>query len=138
MYARYIENDETAPASASSIHRYSLLLESVLTAPDSQFVCMDKVGNPVFAEPDKSEEYTEFILSIQEGVLKFAKDFFELTGDLIFACPMNKDVYEELIRLVVEEDVVSEDLKNKFVMEDNFCTDECINVFDRLSENLRD
>lgn len=138
MYARYIENDETAPASASSIHRYSLLLESVLTAPDSQFVCMDEVGNPVFAESDKSEEYTEFILSIQEGVLKFAKDFFELTGDLIFECPMNKDVYEELIRLVVEEDVVSEDLKNKFVMEDNFCTDECINVFDRLSENLRD
>ena len=57
---------------------------------------------------------------------------------MIFECPMNGDVYEELIRLVVEEDVVSEDLKNKFVMEDNFCTDECINVFDRLSENLRD
>lgn len=138
MYARYIENDETAPASASSIHRYSLLLESVLTAPDSQFVCMDEVGNPVFAEPDKSEKYTEFILSIQEGALEFAEDFFELTGDLIFECPMNGDVYEELIRLVVEEDVVSEDLKKRFVMEDNFCTDETVNVFERLTENLRE
>ena len=70
--------------------------------------------------------------------MEFAEDFFELTGDLIFECPMNGDVYEELIRLVVEEDVVSEDLKKRFVMEDNFCTDETVNVFERLTENLRE
>ena len=38
----------------------------------------------------------------------------------------------------MEEDVVSEDLKKRFVMEDNFCTDETVNVFERLTENLRE
>ena len=52
MYGRYIENDEIQPASSSYIHRYSLLLETVLTSPDNQFCYFDDENKPVFKKDE--------------------------------------------------------------------------------------
>lgn len=135
MEARYIENDLIAPASTSSIHRYSLLLEAVLTSMDAQFIYMGDNG-PVFAKDDKSDEYKKLLDDIHEGAINFAKDFYSLVSSTMSFTDIicNKDVYEELIRMAVEEDIIDEGLKKQFVMEDNFCTDEDINVFEKLSK----
>ena len=135
MEARYIENDLIAPASTSSIHRYSMLLEAVLTSMDAQFIYMGDNG-PVFAKDDKSDEYKKLLDDIHEGAINFAKDFYSLVSSTMSFTDIicNKDVYEELIRMAVEEDIIDEGLKKQFVMEDNFCTDEDINVFEKLSK----
>lgn len=135
MYARYIENDETAPVSSSYIHRYSLILEAVLTAPDNQLCYMDETLKPVFLESEPNRIDKAVISEIHKGATDFAKELFELTGDIILLTERNKNVYEELIRVVVEGNILSEKLKSKFVLEDDFCTDEVINIFDRLCKS---
>lgn len=134
MYARYIENDEIAPASSSYIHKYSLILESVLTAPDNQLCFMDEDLNPVFLKTEPNSIDKAVISEIHKGAIDFAKELFELVGNIILSVGNDKNVYEELIRMVVEGDILSEKLKNKFVLEDDFCTEEVINIFDRLQK----
>lgn len=132
MYARYIENDEIAPVSSSYIHRYSLILEAVLTAPDNQLCYIDEDLSPVFLEAETKSIDKYIINEIHNGAEDFAEEFFELVGNIILSVKSDKKVYEELVRIIVEGDILSEELKSKFVLEDDFCTDEVINIFERL------
>ena len=44
----------------------------------------------------------------------------------------SKNMCEQLIKNVVEKDILSKEIKNKFVLEDQFCASGSINVFERL------
>lgn len=131
MKGRYIEGDEIQPASPSFIHRYSLVLETVLTSMDNQFTFIDSNMCPHYRQGDDGIS-KECIKAIHEGAEAFANDLFSLVGYEFINCENNKDVYEELVRMVVEENVLSDELMEKFVLEDNFCSDKKINIFDRL------
>lgn len=130
MMGRYIENDEIQPASKSYIHRYSLLLETVLTSPDNQLCYIDDDVKPVFRKEEKSAVDKKIIEQIHSGAIGFAKDFFSTVEDLFIKAENNRNIYEEIIRLAVEENILSDKLKNMFKLEDDFCTDKQINIFD--------
>lgn len=134
MSARYIENDPVQPLSSSYIHRYSLILETILTSPDNQF-CYFENDKPVFSEGSNKEISKDVIMQIHEGAVDFADEVFSYLGELIFLIDGNKQIYEEVTRLIVEEDIVSKKLKDKFVIRDEFCTGGVINIFDKLSLN---
>ena len=134
MQGRYIENDEIQPASKSYIHRYSLLLETILTSPDNQLCYIGDDLKPVFKKEEKSAMDKSAIEEIQLGATEFATDFFGTIGDLFIYSENNKNVYEEIIRMAVEEDVISSEIKEMFRLEDDFCTNKGINVFEELAK----
>lgn len=134
MLGRYIENDEIQPASKSYIHRYSLLLETVLTSMDNQLCYIGDDLKPVFRKEEKSAVDKDVIEEIHSGALEYAKDFFSTVGDLFLKNENNKNIYEEIIRLAVEDNILSDELKNVFTLEDDFCTNKEINIFSLLEE----
>lgn len=134
MSGRYIENDDIAPASTSYIHRYSLILESVLTSMDNQLCYIDENMKPVFLKEEKNCVDKVVIREIHKGAMEYSRELFELVGDVILLGNNDKAVYEELIRMVVEEELLTEDMKKIFVLEDDFCTNEKIDIFARYNK----
>lgn len=131
---RYIEKDEIQPASSSYIHRYSLLLETVLTSMDNQFMFIDEKMVPHFRSEDSGIS-KDMIRKIHQGALDYANKLFDLLKNIAIIQESNKLVYEEIMRMSVEENLLTDELKDKFILEDNFCTDKEINVFKRLIKN---
>lgn len=134
MSGRYIENDEIAPASTSYIHRYSLILEAVLTSMDNQLCYIDENNKPVFLQVEKNSIDKNIIKEIHTGAVEYAKELFSLIGDVILYANNDKAVYEELIRMVVEENLLTEDMKKIFILEDDFCANEKIDIFKRFEK----
>lgn len=134
MSGRYIENDEIAPASTSYIHRYSLILEAVLTSMDNQLCYIDENIKPVFLQVEKNSIDKNIIKEIHTGAAEYAKELFGLIGDVILYANNDKAVYEELIRMAVEENLLTEDMKKIFILEDDFCANEKIDIFKRYEK----
>lgn len=132
MKGRYIEDDEIQPMSKSYIHRYSLLLETILTSPDNQLCYIGDDFKPVFKKEEKSAVSKKVIEEIHRGAVEFARDFFSTIKDLFIYSENNRNIYEEILRITVEENIVSDEIKEIFRLEDDFCTNKSINVFDEL------
>lgn len=137
MLGRYIENDEIQPASTSYIHRYSMILEAVLTSVDNQFCYIDNNGLPVFKKDEITTISKKNILDVHNGAKDFSRELFSLVGDELFALDECKDMCENLIKSIVEKDVLADDLKKLFILEDQFCTSGTINIFEKL-KNYKD
>ena len=132
MIGRYIEKDEIQPASPSYIHRYSLLLEAVLTSMDNQFCGFNKDGNPIFNKNEVMAIDKKDISSIHEGAKDFARKLFGYIGEDIIDVYIDTELSEKLIKSVVESNILSENIKNKLVLEDQFCKSGTINIFGKL------
>ena len=77
----------------------------------------------------------DMIIKIHQGALDYANKLFDLLKNIAIIQESNKLVYEEIMRMSVEENLLTDELKDKFILEDNFCTDKEINVFKRLIKN---
>ncbi len=124
----YIDGDECQGASDSLIHRYHLVLESILIAPTGQFVRLEQ-GKPVFTENDNSL-YDKNILDIHKGILEFTHDLSKICKSKILNAEFNTQITEELINCVVEKDIIKGDLYESMCVEDSYCSDLKINVLD--------
>ena len=133
MTGRYIENEEIQQTSKSYIYRYSLMLETLLTSNDNQFIKFDSHLKPVFRDKDDGIS-KDFIREVHKGAVDYTKDIAPLLEDIILSDNTNKNIYEELLRLSVEEDLLSEELKKQFILEDNFCKKNVTDVFKSFNQ----
>ncbi len=129
----YIDGDECQGASDSLIHRYHLVLESILVAPTGQFVRLEK-GKPIFVE-EYNSLYDENISEIHKGIMDFTYDFTKICKSKILKAVFNKKITEQLINCVVEKDIIKGDLYKSMCVEDSYCSDLKMNVLDYYKKN---
>lgn len=118
MYGYYIDNDNEQELSMSSIHKYHLLLESILIAPDGQLLRIEN-NNPIFTE--ENTLFNENIVKIHEGIIQYSKDYANILGEVLLEEIPQKILAEKLIETIIQEDIVSDDIAMDFVMDDKYC-----------------
>lgn len=129
----YIDADTRQEYSDSWIHRYHLLLESVLIAPAGQFVHMDENQKPVYTE-EVNQQYTPQIQKIQEGIRQYVEDFYGLCGEKALQAELEKTFMEELIHAAVKCGIADKKLEDCFVVEDTYCSDSRLNAMEHYRE----
>lgn len=124
----YIDNDSEQELSKSNIHRYHLLLESILIAPDGQLTGINENMEPVFEE--KNLLYDKNIEEIHKGITDYAKEYAKIMGDILSEDFADVSVAEGLINACVKTGIVSDDLKNSLAVDDKFCSGEVKNAIE--------
>lgn len=133
IHGYYAEKDSYQGCSRSFVHRYHLLLESILIAPDGQLVCMDEEGACMFAETG-TKYYTDEIIRCQEGIKQYFRDFYGICAEYALSAEIDKEFPEGLMRAAVEDGILHKDLEQSFVVEDFYCSDLEISVLQHYRE----
>jgi hypothetical protein len=119
------EFDKTDPKKNNlPIYRYSLLLESVLTAPIGQLISF-QIGpmgtTPIYKEPGVSQKNFPLIHLIQEGTLQFIKDMLDLFGAQALDVEFPNDLIQRCYEMISIGDIRCGDLEPGLSVEDDFC-----------------
>ena len=129
-FGEYIDPyDKTLP-----IHRYSLLLEAVLTAPTGQLIkfVTDHSGGiqPNFKDPGTSQNEFVKINQIHTGIFKFIQDMIEEFGPSALEIEFPKDLVQIVFEQVVKGNIDIGSVKSIMVVEDEYCGNNEISVLD--------
>lgn len=123
----YINGDSEQELSKSPLHRYHLIMESILIAPHGQLVRMDNDGNPVFEEKE-NKLYTKEMMEIHKGIEAYAKDYAEVMGNALLTELPDKKLAESLIEVIVKEDIISDAIADCIAVDDKYCSGEVKNA----------
>lgn len=113
------------------IFRFSLLLESVLTAPDGQLICFQKCDagiKPIFKGLAISQKEFPKILQIHQGILKFIEDILDRFGPGALDIEFPKDAIQCCYEKVITGQLKIGDLASVLSVEDDFCGNPEISV----------
>ena len=117
----FTENDDYE-TTKSSIYQYQLLFEAVLTAPDAQLNHFDEEGKPIFGEPEPGQNFISEIREVHEGVKDFCRDVLEHFGKYILKIPVDFNFVDAWVRTFVQdEEIISDELKKIFSIDDEYC-----------------
>ena len=114
----------------NTIYRNKFLLERFFTAPHGQLKYIDKDANPVFTT-DKNTGKIEKIEKIYDGIIEFIDDIYEIFKDDLLKVKLDKKLlisnYQNFLR---ESNLMSDDMKKIFDVDDYFCSNGIINALD--------
>lgn len=132
MKGFYADRDSEQELSESAVHRYHLLLESIMISPEKQLLSIDDNLKPVFAGEDSiNPNYTDVIAKIHSGILEYAGDYAKVMSTALFARVPDKTLPEELIRANMEKDIISDEIRSSLVVDDKYCGSAQRNVIER-------
>lgn len=121
MRGCFTENDDYGKTK-SSVYRYQLLFETILTAPDAQLKHFDTTGNPIFGEPEPGQKYFKELSEIHEGIKDFCYDVAEIFGDILLRVPIDIDFIDAWVRAFVKDKkIVAPELKEIYALDDEYC-----------------
>lgn len=109
------------------VHRYSLLLEAVLTAPTGQLLRFWRGSEdateiiPEFKDPGISQDKFSIIDRIHEGILRFILDMMDRFGSSALNIEFPKDLAQLCYELVAKGDLDIGDLRFALSVEDEYC-----------------
>lgn len=141
----FTENDDYE-TTESAIYQYQLLFEAILTAPDAQLNHFDTEGNPIFGEPEPGQNFIAEIREVHEGIKDFCRDVLEHFGKYILKIPIDFDFVNSWVRsFVQDEEIISDELKKIFSIDDEYCNtfngnalDFYLNGLDRIGVIVRE
>ena len=121
MRGCFTENDDYQ-WTKSSVYRYQLLFETILTAPDAQLKHFDEAGKPVFGEPEPGQKYFGEISEIHDGIKDFCRDVIEIFGDILLRVPIDKNFVDAWVRAFMsDKKIVAPELREIFTLDDEYC-----------------
>lgn len=121
MRGCFTENDDYGKTN-SSVYRYQLLFETILTAPDAQLKNFDASGKPVFGEPESGQRHFAEIKAIHEGIKDFCRDVVESFGDILLRVPVDINFVDVWVRAFMSDDkIVAPELREIFMLDDDYC-----------------
>ncbi|MHA6532779.1 rhamnan synthesis F family protein [Paenibacillus sp. BAC0078] len=132
------ENEDYATTS-SAIYKYQLLLEGILTSNQGQFVNFEQDIDgkvvPNFAVSGFAQHNFESLKSIMEGIEAYFNESLRVYNDVILDVPLSGNAVEKLIETtMVLDNLVSEDMKRLFIVEDTYCMSSEISVFNHYKK----
>lgn len=117
----FTENDDYE-TTKSAIYQYQLLFEAVLTSPDAQLNHFDEEGKPIFGEPEPGQNVISEIREVHEGIKDFCRDVLEHFGEYILKIPVDFNFVDAWVRsFIQDEEIISEELKKIFSIDDEYC-----------------
>lgn len=117
-----------------NIFLFSMILETFLTAPYGQLIKFDKDGNPIYRDENISKEFISKLDEMYQGVTSFIHDMAELYGQDILKCNLSNDyIVANFSALVYVDNILSNDVKKIFELDNSYSLDSKINVFDYLN-----
>jgi FMN phosphatase YigB (HAD superfamily) len=122
FYGYFTENDDQT-ITECPVYKYSLVLESILTAPDGQLICFTDEGEmlrPVFAS--RTKKFDE-IVQIQDGIAGYCNDMIKYFGRYILDFEPDKNVSQYLFQKVISKRQFDPNLSSLFKIEDNYCNE---------------
>jgi len=132
--------DKDANHSINSIYAFMLIFEGLLTSPDGQFIKFRNDHNvlkPVYDSPGHSQAVFSSLNQIYEGILEFMKDMVRLHGRCLLDYVFTQKVTQFLLEhIVLDEDALGEEIRNLFTVEDKYCSDDEISVFDYYKSSI--
>ena len=120
-----------------TIHRYSLLLEAIMTSPEGQlkgFSQSEHKITPEFKEKGISQHHFDTIDTIHQGIINYTSDMLDVLGDEIFELDFDANNVTELMSLVVNKKIDIAELTDSLSVEDEFSGNEELNVLDFYKE----
>ena len=132
--------NENYAAAKDGIYKYQLLLETVLTSPDGQldyFEMQDGKAVPVYGPKGVPQENIESLRMIHAGVQDFCKDVLDTYGRTIMDIPLDISFLDAwMTGFVLDENLLDDELKDFFVIDDTFCNQALENVFDLYRKGI--
>ncbi|WP_054023367.1 HAD-IA family hydrolase [Bacillus sp. FJAT-28004] len=130
----YFGENENYLTSKSAVYKYQLILESILTSDQGQFINfikdMDGKLIPNFGVKGFAQQNFENLKEIMDGIEQYFEDVLKIQGDLILEMPTSKSVVEKLLdSIMIFDNLVSEEIKQLFLVEDTYCLSDEISVF---------
>ncbi|MBQ4404714.1 MAG: glycosyltransferase [Selenomonadaceae bacterium] len=120
----------------SSVYKYHLLFESILTAPDAQLQYFDAAGKPVFGEPEPGQSHFEELKEIHEGIKDFCRDVLENFGDIILRVPIDKNFVDAWVDSFLRDSfIIAPNLRGIFDFDDVYCNALHGNALDFYKQN---
>ena len=136
MRGCFTENDDYGKTD-SSVYRYQLLFETILTAPDAQLKHFAADGKPVFGKPEPGQRNFAEINAIHEGIKDFCRDVAEIFGDILPRVPIDIDFIDTWVRAFMSDDkIVSPELREIFTLDDDYCNTFHGNAFEFYMRGL--
>ncbi|GAM09744.1 putative protein [Geobacter sp. OR-1] len=122
----YLTENDDPLNTASDMYRYSLIFESILTAPDGQLVCFEHRNGelePVFGKPN---EQFNHLMEIHEGITAYCCDMLNLHGRYLLGFEPDRKIVEYLFGKAISENKVDKTILSKLSVEDKYCQDQYI------------
>lgn len=111
------------------IHKYSLLLEGILTAPHGQVVKIEN-GRPIFNKRTSKEIREDDLENIHLGILEYVAEFLEANQENLLEYEFSNKLIENIIRIFVERSqYINPTVRQKIKVEDQYCGNQVIDVF---------
>lgn len=102
---------------SSAVFEDYFILETIVTAPHASVSCMDENGEPVYAEETRMPQEIQCALKVQDGVLRYFREFLELVPEQCRVC--NKELDEIFLKLLHRIHIADENFLS-LVTEDPF------------------
>ena len=115
------------------IFRYYLILEAILTAPTGQLINFTSTSSSEVVANYKETDDTAFeaISKVQEGVIEFFQLGLSKFGSQLLEFEYDKSFISKLFELaIISPDILDENIKNVFRVEDGYCSNSNLTIFE--------
>lgn len=119
----YFAEEDDQVITESSVYRYSLVLESILTSPDGQLACFEDCGDKVFPIFEKTNEQFRDLNKIHEGITTYCSDMLKYFGRYLLDFEPDRKITEYFFGKVISEHKVDQKLLSQLKVEDKYCSD---------------
>jgi len=126
--------DKDANHSINTIYAFILIFEGLLTSPAGQFIKFNydnDVLKPIFDTPGHSQKVFDSLNQIYEGTLDFMEDMVKYHGNYLLDLTFTQKITQFMLEhIMLEHNTISDEIKSLFAVEDKYCSDGDISVFD--------
>lgn len=114
------------------VYKYHLLLESILTSPEGQFIRFkDEYCSPQYRKIGYTQINFKSIKEIHDGILAYIDDALQFFSEDLLDMTYSDESIQYLLEIMMRDDeLLPEKLKSIFVIEDNYCTSSEITAID--------
>lgn len=115
------------------LHRYSLLLEAVLTSPEGQlqgFELHQERWRPLFKEPGAAQRHFDQLALIHQGARAFVHDVLDVLGAHFLEPGWDAQAAGQLLPLIVQRQLPIGALETVLTVEDQYCGNQELSVLD--------
>ena len=123
-------NNEDYGTTKSSVFKYQLIFESILTSPDGQLMHFDDAGEPIYGEKGIGQKQIESLVQVHNGVEQYCEDLINTYGKMILDFQIDLHFIDTWTRTFVKNpQEYSDAIKEIYYIDDSYSNGLEDNIF---------